>query len=118
MLTAFHPSLCHHSPLPILPLPLPRLPFPSSLLPSHTSSDLPTIIMAGVGDITFFTDAETQHYVAEITAVAIMKAAGPMMLGLVVLEALLSLFRLQKTHRLSDTINRYAFHPHFTTTHY
>ena len=64
--------------------------------------------MSGVGDLTFFTDPETQHYVAEITAVTIMKAAGPMMLGLVVLEALLSLFRLQKTHRLNDTINRYV----------
>ena len=74
--------------------------------------------MSGVGDVTYFTDAATQTYVSEITAVTIMKAAGPMMLGLVVLEALLSIFRLQKTHRLNDTINRYAPTYPFTTPAY
>lgn len=61
--------------------------------------------MSGPGDVTYFIDAATQQYVSDITAVSIMKTAGPMMLGLVVLEALISVFSLQKTHRLNDTIN-------------
>jgi alkylglycerol monooxygenase len=61
--------------------------------------------MSALEHDTIFRDPETMRFVAEVSSVTIMKTAGPMLLAFIALEAIISLFRRSKTHRLNDTIN-------------